>query len=153
MTDQYKQEQILNKFAKYDSFINAKGIRRTKAVEWAMNELKQVKPYLKLNIDEQNLLQKVGWNTFIGISLYSSILPFLDNINSFEIKEISYILKLLINDIIEFTDIGYLISLGVSIESTEQLKYARIDHAGNIFIFPVDAEILLFDLEKKYGYQ
>jgi hypothetical protein len=148
MTEQEIQEQVFNKFEKYNTFINAKGIRRTKAVEWAINELKSNKTELDIDFKEEILLQKVGWNTFIGLSLYISLTMLLDKIQNDEIKKISRTLKLLIKDILELTDIGNIISLGVSIETTEQLRFARVDNAGNIFIFPVDTEDLLFEIEE-----
>jgi hypothetical protein len=150
MTEQEIQDQIFNKFEKYNAFINAKGIRRTKAIEWVYGELKLVKSYLNLDIQEDKLLQKIGWDTFVGLCLYCSILPLLDKFQSKEIQKISHTIKLLIKDVLEFTDIGYIISLGVSIEATEQIKYARIDKAGNIFIFPIDTEDLLFDIEENF---
>ncbi len=149
MTEQEIQEHIFNNFEKYNSFINAKGIRRTKAVEWASIQLKSNKEALPSDIKEDKLLQKVGWNTFIGLGLYVSLLPLLDKLQNKELNEIAHILKLLIKDILELTDIGYIISLGVSIESSEQLKFARLDGAGNIFIFPIDTEDLLFEIEEK----
>ncbi len=148
ISEEQIQDQIFNKFEKYNSFINAKGIRRTKAVEWALSELKANKENIKLEINEGKLLQKVGWNTFLGISLYISVTPFLDKLQNNSIQIISHNLKLLIKDILEFTDIGYIISLGVTIENTEQMKYSRVDNAGNIFIFPIDTEDLLFEIEE-----
>jgi hypothetical protein len=148
MTEQEIQDQVFNKFEKYNSFINAKGIRRAKAVEWAIVELKSNKSELGLDFKEETLLQKVGWNTFIGLSLYISLPALLDKIQNQEIKKLSHTLKLLIKDILELTDIGNVISLGVSIEATDQLKFARVDNAGNIFIFPVDTEDLLFEIEE-----
>ena len=148
MTEQEIQNQVFNKFEKYNSFINAKGIRRTKAVEWAVTELKSNKTELDFEFKEETLLQKVGWNTFLGLSLYISLPILLDKIQNQEVKKISHVLKLLIKDILELTDIGNVISLGVSIEATDHLKFARIDNAGNIFIFPADTEDLLFEIEE-----
>ena len=101
-----------------------------------------------LDIKQESLLQKVGWNTFVGLSLYISLIEILKKSENKELQKISHTLYLLIQDILELTDIGNTISFGVSIDKTEQIKYARVDNAGNIFIFPIDTEDLLIDIEE-----
>ena len=142
------QEYILNKFEKYNSYISSKGIRRTKAIEWAISELNKSNNEIILDIKQESLLQKVGWNTFVGLSLYISLIEILKKSENKELQKISHTLYLLIQDILELTDIGNTISFGVSIDKTEQIKYARVDNAGNIFIFPIDTEDLLIDIEE-----
>jgi hypothetical protein len=38
--------------------------------------------------------------------------------------------------------------LGISLQKNAELKYARIDGAGNIFIYPVDADDVLADIQE-----
>jgi hypothetical protein len=141
-------DRIYDLFEKYNSFIKARGLKRAKGVEWALSELNLIKEMLVDFESNELLLHKLGWNTFIGVGLYSGLINTFETKNKKEFVHLSRILKTLLNDIILYTNIGHIISLEVEIQQTDQIQFARIDGTGNIFIFPVDTEDLLIRFEE-----
>jgi hypothetical protein len=140
-------DNIYSLFDEYNSFTKARGIRRAKAVEWSSHEISKVKDLLVDFDSDEILLHKVGWNTFIGFGLYCGLVSLFETQDKKEFLELTQILKTLLNDIILYTSIGHFISLGVSIEETDKIQFARIDNSGNIYIFPTDTEDLLNRIE------
>lgn len=147
------QEKIYELFEEYNSFLAARGIRRIKAIEWSARHLQFIRPQILSDISDENLLQQVGWNTFVGLGLYAGLLHTLgtgDLNKSEETQQVITTLENIVLDIIKYTEIGYVISLGVSLQKNENMKYARMDDAGNIYIYPEDAEEVLVDIQEVF---
>ncbi len=139
---------IYKLFDEYYSLVQSKGVRRAKAVEWASHKMKNVKDALVDFKSEEVLLQKIGWNTFIGFGLYSGLMNLFKDDKRKEFIELHQTLKTLLNDIILYTSIGHVIAFGVSIEDTDKIRFARMDNTGNVFIFCADADELINYIEE-----
>jgi len=144
-------ELIFQLFGEYQSFEDAKGIRRVKAVEWAGKNFEKVVPDIKFDQPFETVLLKVGWSTFIGLGLYSGILGIFRSLpsnNDNKIESLKVTILNIIKDVLTYTNIGYHNSLNSNIHTIENLKFARVDDSGNIYIFPADVDDLLFEIEE-----
>lgn len=141
-------DNIYKLFDEYHSFVESKGVRRAKAVVWAHHEIIKAKSVLAEFRSEEILLQKFGWNTFIGFGLYCGLINLFKDDKRKEFIELYQVLKTLLNDIILYTSIGHVIALGVSIENTDKIRFARMDNSGNVFIFRADADELINHIEE-----
>lgn len=136
------EDRIYEKYSSYNSFENARGVRRSKGVEWAAAEIQGAQEFLLDFDSSESLLLKLGWNTFMGFGLYCGVLSELSRQESAKYKELMQQLKTLLNDIVLYTNVGHIIAFNVQMEEMESIDFARIDNKGNIFIYPSDTEEL-----------
>lgn len=136
----------------YQSFEDVKGIRRSKAVEWADMNLKKIHHELEMEESSEALLLRVGWITFMGLGLYCGVLNILlssSENNTQPVENLKITLFKIVKDILNFTKIAYFNSLDTKIYKVDNLKFARVDDSGNIYIFPADVDDLLVEIEEK----
>lgn len=147
ITDKDVTSSIYGLFNQYNSFVDAKGARKAKAIEWAIPKFNQLEDSLGYCKDESRLLQSLGWNTFVGFGLYSGLVPIFNSSKIADLRSLSYFLIVLLRDIVNYTDVGHIISSTISNEHTSTLRFARTDSVGNIYIFPTDVDALLDEID------
>ena len=136
-------------FQSYNSHVLAVGLKRQKALEWSAQHLQLLSPALLEHVPDEVLLQKVGWSTYIGLGLYAGALAAIEAAPTAQRLPAAPIVTAVtatVHDILRYTDVGCVFSLGVRLEKHPSLRYARMDGAGNICIYPVDTEELYDDI-------
>lgn len=142
-------------YEEYRSFFLAKRWKRIQAIKWAQQHIKDVAAHTSpFEFSENDLLQRVGWRTFIGLGFHSGV---ASAVYSYQAKapENNMILPYVviankvtatISAVLSLTNIAYLRTLDSNLKTVDDIFCARVDELGNVLIYPADVEQLVSQL-------